>query len=255
MLLALTRPLSPRIAECELTYIAREPIDFARAAAEHHDYEQQLAALGATVRRLPAEPALPDGVFVEDTAVVLDEIAVITRPGAESRRAETASVAAELAAHRLTTTIAAPGTLDGGDVLVAGRQLFVGQSSRSNAEGTAQLRRALAPHGYSMTAVPVAGCLHLKSAVTCVAPQTLLVNPEWVPVEVFAGYRLLPVDPAEPMAANALALGGAILHASQHRRTRDRLEAEGFPVVPVSLGELAKAEGTITCCSLVFETR
>jgi dimethylargininase len=255
MLVALTRPLSPRIVECELTHLVREPIDLERAEAEHHDYEQQLAALGATVRRLPATPALPDGVFVEDTAVVLDEIAVITRPGAMSRRAETASVAAALATYRPTVTIEAPGTLDGGDVMVAGREVFVGQSSRSNAEGIAQLRRAIAPHGYSVTAVPVGGCLHLKSAVTCVAPQTLLVNPEWVLREMFADYRLLPVDPAEPMAANALALGGAVLHSSQHPRTRARLAAEGLSVVPVSLGELAKAEDAITCCNLVFETR
>lgn len=254
MLLALTRCVSPRIVECQLTHIAREPIDVARAEAEHWHYEQRLTALGATVRRLPAEPALPDGVFVEDTAVVLDEIAVITRPGAESRRAETASVAAELAAYRPTIAIEAPGTLDGGDVLVAGRRVFVGRSSRSNAEGIAQLARALTPHGYSVTAVPVGGCLHLKSAVTCVAPQTLLVNPEWIPREIFAGYRLLAVDPAEPTAANALALGGAVLHSAQHPRTRARLEAEGLPVIPVTLGELAKAEGAITCCSLVVET-
>lgn len=254
MLLALTRCVSPRVAECQLTHIAREPIDVARAQAEHHDYEQHLTALGATVRRLPAEPALPDGVFVEDTAVVLDEVAVITRPGAESRRTETASVAAELAAHRPTIAIEAPGTLDGGDVLVADRRVFVGRSSRSNAEGIAQLGRALAPHGYSVTAVPVGRCLHLKSAVTCIAPQTLLINPDWVPRETFGGYRLLAVDPVEPMAANALTVRGAILHPSQHRRTRARLEAEGFLVVPVSLGELAKAEGGVTCCSLVFVT-
>ncbi len=140
MLLALTRALSPRIVDCQLTHLERQPIDLARAAEEHTAYERQLSELGATVRRLPPAPELPDGVFVEDTAVVLDEVAVIARPGAESRRGETASVAADLAGYRPTIAIESPGTLDGGDVLVVDRQVFVGRSTRTNAAGIEQLR-------------------------------------------------------------------------------------------------------------------
>jgi dimethylargininase len=253
MLLALTRPISPSIVDCQLTHLAREPIDFACAAAEHAEYERRLAGLGASVRRLPAEPTLPDAVFVEDTAVVVDELAVIARPGAESRRPETATVAAQLAEHRRIVSIEPPGTLDGGDVLVVDREVYVGRSTRTNDSGIEQLRRALETLGFRITAIPVKHCLHLKSAVTRVAQRTLLLNPDWIASDAFAGHRQVTVDPAEPAAANALALGGSILHPSQHRRTRARLEAAGLSVVPVPMTELAKAEAGMTCCSIIFE--
>jgi dimethylargininase len=253
VLLALTRAVSPRIVDCELTHLAREPIDHARTEAELSAYERQLSELGATVRRIAPEPALPDSVFVEDTAVVFDELAVITRPGAESRRAETPSVADALASYRRTVAIEAPGTLDGGDVLVVGREVFVGRSSRTNQQGFDQMQRLLGPHGYTVRQIAVKGCLHLKSAVTRVAERVLLVNPDWIPADAFPGYRTVSVDPAEPSAANALALGGTILHPSHHARTRARLTAEGLSVTPVAMVELAKAEAGVTCCSLIFK--
>ena len=255
MLLALTRPVSPSIVECQLTHLAREPIEFARAAAEHAEYERRLAELGATVRRLPAAPTLPDAVFVEDTAVVVDELAVVTRPGAEARRPETAAVAEQLAEYRRIVPIEPPGTLDGGDVLVMDGEVYVGRSTRTNDSGIEQLRRALEPLGYRVTAIAVTRCLHLKAAVTRVAAGTLLVNPAWVASDAFTGYRRLAVDPAEPAAANALALGGSILHPAQHVRTRARLEATGLAVIPVPMTELAKAEAGITCCSIILEVR
>jgi len=253
MLLALTRPVSPTIVDCQLTHLARQPIDFLRAAAEHAEYERQLAGLGASVRRLPAAPALPDAVFVEDTAVVVDDLAVVTRPGAESRRPETATVAAQLAEHRRVVSIEPPGTLDGGDVLVVEREVYVGRSTRTNDSGIEQLRRALEPHGFRITTIPVTRCLHLKSAVTRVAERTLLLSPDWIAPDAFPGYSQLTVDPAEPAAANALAIGGSILHSSQHGRTRARLEAAGLSVIPVPMTELTKAEAGMTCCSIIFE--
>ena len=253
MLLALTRPLSPSIVDCELTYLARQPIDLARAGAEHAEYERRLAELGATVRRLPGAPDLPDAVFVEDTAVVVDELAVITRPGAVSRRAETVTVADQLAEHRRTVAIEPPGTLDGGDVLVVDGAVYVGRSTRTNDSGIEQLRRALEPLGYRVIAIPVTRCLHLKSAVTRITDETLLVNPDWIDPDAFPGHRRLAVDPAEPAAANALVLGGSILHPAQHLRTRARLEAAGYAVIPVPMTEIAKAEAGMTCCSILFE--
>lgn len=253
MLVALTRSVSPSIVDCELTHLERQPIDFAGAAAEHAEYERRLAELGATVRRLPAEPSLPDAVFVEDAAVVVDELAVITRPGAESRRAETATVALQLAEYRRCVAIEPPGTLDGGDVLVVDRDVYVGRSTRSNDAGMEQLRRTLAPLGYRVTPVPVTRCLHLKSAVTCVAGRTLLLNPDWIAPETFQGYRQLSVDPREPCAANALAIGGAILFPAQHVRTRARLAAAGLEVIAVRMTEMAKAEAGMTCCSILLE--
>jgi dimethylargininase len=248
--LALTREVTPAIARCELTRLARAPIDHRRAAAQHQQYERLLAALGCRVERVPTDPDLADGVFIEDTAVVVEELAVITRPGAESRRPETEAVAAVLGRHRPLARIEAPGTIDGGDVLRIGRTLFVGQSSRSNQAGAGQLSTLLAPLGYPVRPALVRGCLHLKSAVTEVAEGVLLFNPEWVDPADFAEYECIPVDPAEPDAANALRLGDVVVHGA-FPATRRRLERRGLTVCPVDLSELAKAEGAITCCSVI----
>jgi dimethylargininase len=251
MFIACTRAVSPTLADCELTHLERLPLDVARATAEHEAYEALLEKLGATVRRLPAAPDLPDAVFVEDTAVVLDEIAVITRPGAASRRPETRSVALALAAHRPLAHIESPATLDGGDVLVAGRTIFAGLSSRTSHDAVDQLAKAVQAFGYEVIPVGFNGCLHLKSAVTRVAGNLLLLNPAWVDPAAFPGYRTVHVEPTEPHAANALMLGGSVVHPSHFPGTRARLEAEGLRVAPVAMAELAKAEAGVTCCSLL----
>ena len=253
MRIAITRRVSPEIGRCELSYLEREPIDVGRAERQHLAYERCLAVLGCAVTRLPSEPALPDSVFVEDTAIVLDELAVVTRPGAASRRPETASVAAVLAPWRPLFHLGPPGTLDGGDVLVVGRRIFVGRSLRSDEAGYGQLRDLLAPRGYTVVPVPVRGCLHLKSAVTAVTADRLLVNPAWVDGSVFAGLGIVAVDPAEPHAANALRIGDSVVFPAAFERTRRRLEGAGIGVVTVDVSELARAEGAVTCCSLVFE--
>ena len=253
-LIALVREVSPELASCELTHLDREPIDPARAAAQHAEYVQALTNAGCSVRWLPPTPRLPDSVFVEDTAVVLEGIAVATRPGAESRREEVVSVAATLQSFRPVRHIEPPGTLDGGDVLRVGRTLYVGETPRTNAAGIAQLRALVADQGYEVRAVPVQGCLHLKSAVTALDPDTLLINPAWADAPGFARFRLIEIDPGEPFAGNALPVNGAIIHASEFPRTRDRLQKAGFRVVPVPASELAKAEGGVTCCSLIFQS-
>jgi len=251
--IALTREVSDSLARCELTHLERGAIDVERARAEHGAYEEVLRAAGCEVRRLPAEPEMPDAVFVEDTAVVLDELAVVTRPGAVSRRGEVASVAAVLAALRPLKTIEPPATLDGGDVLVIGRRIFVGLSTRTSAAGARQLAGAVAPHGYAVETLAVKSCLHLKTAVTRVAPSTVLLNPAWIDAGAFAGYATIEVHPDEPWGANALAIGGAVVYPTAFPRTRDRLEALAIDVRTVDASELAKAEGGVTCCSLVLE--
>jgi dimethylargininase len=250
--IALTREISPALQECELTHLAREPIDVERARSQHQAYEAALAELGCAVHRLPAGAEMPDAVFIEDTAVVLDEVAVITRPGAPSRRAETAAVADALTAHRRLVRLDAPARLDGGDVLVVDRSVFVGLSERTNMTGFRQLRDALARHGYTVKTVPVTGCLHLKSAVTSLGGGRLLINRAWVPAEAFAGWELIDVDPEEPYAANALRIGDRVIYPADFPRTRALLEARGIDIVPVPADELARAEGAVTCCSLVF---
>src|SRR5580704_15863874 len=207
MLNAITRAVSPAIINCEISFIDRRPIDLARAQEQHRAYEKLLEKLGARVISLPAEPALPDSMFVEDPAVVLDELAVILPLGTDSRRPEAASLAKALSAFRKIEYVNLPGTLEGGDVLRIARKLFVGQTRRSNAEGIRQLAAILAPHHYEVIAVPVTGCLHLKSAVTHVGGDTLLANRTMFDTKPFAGYDWIDVDPSEPHAANALAMG------------------------------------------------
>jgi len=250
---AITRAPGPDLGACELTHLERVTIDSGRAAAEHQAYEQALEALGCTVERLPAEPGLPDAVFVEDTAVVLPELAVITRPGAASRRPETASVAAVLGRYRPLHAITAPATLDGGDVLRIGRRLYVGLTRRTNAHAVEQLRDLLAPLGYTVQGVDVAGCLHLKSAASWLGGDTLLLNPGWVDAGLFAGLACIPVHGDEPHAANVLRIGDTLLCAAACPGTRVRLAQRGFTVRPVAITELAKAEAGITCSSLILD--
>ena len=254
MLIALTRPVSASLARCELTHLAREPIDVARAAAQHTAYEHLLSSLGATLVRVAPAPELPDAVFVEDTAIVLDEVAVVTRPGSPSRQAETAAVAAVLAAYRPVRPMTAPATLDGGDVLRLGRTLYVGRSSRTNEDGIEQLGSFVAPFGYRVVPVAFTGCLHLKSAVTALANELLLLNPAWVAAGAFPACEALLVDDREPYAANALQLAGTIIYPSHFPRTCERLAERGLRVATIDCSEIAKAEGAVTCCSLLFGT-
>lgn len=253
MRIAITRGVSPRIGQCELTYFSRQDIDVNRARSQHAQYENLLTDLGCEVRRLPEEPDLPDSVFVEDTAIVLDDVAVITRPGASLRRNETQSIAEVLSEYRTIKQITDPGTLDGGDVLRIGRTLYVGNSVRSNITGIKQLMEIVASYGYDVEVVEVKGCLHLKSAASLVGEETLLINRSWVDADSFGGSReFIEIDPGEPYAANALLVGDELMYPQSFPRTRLRLESSGIGVRVVDVSELQKAEGALTCCSLIF---
>jgi dimethylargininase len=249
--IALTREVSPTIVECELTHLARTPIRVDVARAQHRGYERLLASLGCDLRRVEPAPSHPDSVFIEDTAVVFDELAVIARPGAKSRRAEVTAVASVLATLRPLVRVEAPATLDGGDVLVIGRSVYVGRTARTGDEGIAQLQGLTASYGYTVHAVTVTDCLHLKSAVTALAGDTVLLNPAWVDPAFFSGYRVITVAPDEPSGANVLRVGDALVYDAAHPHTRERIEQAGFTVHTVDASELAKAEGAVTCCSLL----
>ena len=253
MPIAITREVSPSLGACELSFVPRTPIDVTLAATQHRGYQRALASMGCKVLVLDAESELPDAVFVEDVAVVLDEVAVMTRPGAESRRGEGASVAALLQRYRPLRAIEAPGTLDGGDVLRIGRTLYVGQSARSNAEGVAQLQALIAEFGYQVRAVPIHGCLHLKSSVTALSDDTVLLQPAWVDRAAFDGYRIIEVDPSEEHAANVVRVGDEVLMPACFPLTRQRIVDAGIAVTTVDVSELQKAEGAVTCCSLLLD--
>ena len=253
-MIAFTRAVPTSITRCELTHLSREPIDIDVARAQHDRYEGALRAAGIDVTRLPDRDDLPDAVFVEDTAVVFDEIAVLTRPGMESRRAEVESVRDALAAHRPLATIESPATLDGGDVLVLDRDVLVGLTPRTNILGIQRLRALLAPFGYEVRAAPVRGCLHLKSAVTRAGTRTLVANPSWVDPALMPGWDVVPVDAREAHAANVLWLGSTTIVAEGFERTNAALaRATDSQLVAVPASELAKAEGGVTCCSLLVK--
>jgi dimethylargininase len=251
--LALTRAVSPLLGDCELTHIEREPIDIRLAEQQHGDYEQALEQMGYTIRRLPEAPHLPDGVFVEDTAVVFPEVAVITRPGAESRRPETGSMADVLGEYRELHFISEPGTMDGGDILVLGKSVYTGLSQRTNTDGVQQLADILKPFSYSVTGVPVSGCLHLKTGIAPIEPGLLLINPEWIDESLFPGYRCEAIHPDEPYGANVMMRGNKALCPAAFPHTVDWLEKRGFEVIVIDQSEMKKAEAGLTCCSVIVE--
>jgi dimethylargininase len=254
MITAITRKISPAFNQCELTLLNREPIDIEKANEQHAQYENALRSLGVEVISLPEEEGMPDSVFVEDAAVVLDEAAIITRPGAPSRRAEVASIERALAPFRKIIRIQAPGTLDGGDVLVIGKTIYVGISSRSNPEAIQQLQTAVKQFGYTVEGVEVTGCLHLKSAVTRVAEKTILINPNWVDKKIFLGSDFIEIDEEEPYAANGLLIRNQVIYPDAFAKTLAKIVQAGIKVITLDVSEIAKAEGAVTCCSLIIKS-
>jgi dimethylargininase len=253
MLTALTRAVSPTMSSCELTYLPRQAINLSKTIEQHDCYKTCLADLGVRVISLPAEPAMPDAVFVEDPVVVVDEVAVIARMGAESRRKEAASLAEALSAFRPLRHLREPATLEGGDVLRIGRTIFVGLSPRTNAAGVSQLAAELEPFGYRVQAVPVRDCLHFKTACSYVGEETLLVNRAWLDTAPLDGWKLLDVAEDEPWAANALRIGETVLLPASFPHTEAILRRAGMNVRTLDVSELQKAEGSVTCLSVLFQ--
>ena len=251
-LTAITRDVSSSINNCELSFHARRPIDVAEAMAQHKAYQDCLAGLGVRIVSLPAEPELPDAVFVEDPAFVVDEVAVISIMGAPSRRPEARSLANALSPYRPIKFLAEPATLDGGDVLRAGRSVFVGLSQRTNRDALSQLSDLLRPYDYQVQAVEVRGCLHLKSACSHIGNNTILVNRSLIDAEQLRGFELIDVAENEPAAANALLVNEVVIMPDSFPRTRALLEERGYRVQTVDMSELQKAEAGVTCCSVIF---
>lgn len=252
MLRALTRQVSPTFVSCELTFLDRHLIDVAKAIEQHQAYEACLTEHGADVISLPADPRFPDSVFVEDPAIVLDEVAIVTRPGAESRRGETESIAQALSPFRELRHIRAPATLEGGDVVHIGKTLYVGLSRRTNREGISQLTELLKPFGYRVTSVDVTGCLHLKSGACWAGGDVILANRQWINATVFRDFKIIDVAASEPSAADVLPVGNELLVPSNFVHTCEILKAEGINVRPIDVSELQKAEAGVTCMSLLF---
>ena len=252
MLTAITREVNAALGNSERTFLPRVRIDIDLALQQHQQYQSVLSSLGCEIVTLPTEPGLADSVFIEDTAMVLDEIAVLCRPGAASRQPEVAGVESVLQQYRTLASIQPPGTLDGGDLLRVGKVIYAGLSTRSNQSGIEQLRSIVADYGFSVKTVETTKCLHLKSAVSEVAAGSLLINPDWISRSVFRDCDLIDVDKKEAHAANALRVGRSVIYPSSFPRTMEKLVACDIGVTPVNVSELQKAEGAVTCCSLIF---
>lgn len=236
----------------ERMYVDDQPIDLALATRQHDGYRDALRGCGCDVTVLDVNSSMPDCVFVEDTALVFDELAVMMSPGAASRRGEPPGIEAELARYRPIERLALPATMDGGDVVVNGRAVYVGRSARTNDAGIGALREILRPFGYSVTGVPVTGCLHLKTACSALPDGRFLVNTEWIDATGLPPDRLVRVPQHEPWAGDVLVIGERIIVSDAFPGTIDLLTRLGWQVIPVSVSEFAKAEGGVTCLSLVF---
>ena len=235
-----------------MTHLEREPIDVDRALAQHADYVAALESCGAAVRVLPPLKGHADACFVEDPAVVLDEVAVMTRPGPTSRRGEVATLARELAKQRPVRHIES-GSLEGGDVLAIDGTLFVGRSTRTDDAGIGALRALVTEFGIDVVPVDVKGALHLKTAVTWLGDDTIVANASWVDLEPFGRFRVIEIDAAEPFGGNVLRIGGSIVASTAAPRTSESIAATGRDVVAVDISEFHRAEAGLTCLSLVFE--
>jgi dimethylargininase len=249
---ALVNRPSAALAECELTFLERDAIDVGTARRQHEAYVETLRAAGADVRVLAVNEECPDGVFVEDVAVVLDEVAVITTMGTVSRRGEVPAVRRAIAEYRDVVAMALPATLEGGDVLRVGRTLFAGLSSRTNREGIAALDAIAAPLGYTVVPVEVPGALHLKTCITALDDDTCLVNRAWLDLAPFGHFRLIDVDPVEPWGANVLRVERDLVMNAAYPATVETVRALGYPVRVVDISEFGKAEAGLTCMSLLF---
>jgi dimethylargininase len=255
MLRALTHRVSSRIKECELTFVDRSPIDLELATRQHDEYCAALRRLGVTVGELTGNDAFPDACFVEDTAIVVDEIAVICSMGVASRRGETALIESELSNYREIAHVSLPGTIEGGDVLLAGKTVFVGRSTRTNQAGCEQLARILEPFGYRVIPVRTAGSLHLKSACTAIDDETLFVNREWIELDALTGFKLVPTPAEEPWSANLLRVGRSVCMQAGFPRAAEAVGRVADQVELLDLSELRKAEAALTCSSIIFNSQ
>ncbi len=226
--------------------------DYSRMMDQHQAYVQALLSLGLDVIVLDPLKEYPDAYFVEDTAVVMPEVAVITNPGAPSRRGEEEIIQPVLAGYRKTTRIQPPGTMEGGDVLMAGRHFFIGVSARTNEEGAAQFGRIVARYGYTSMIVPVGQGLHLKSSVNGLGDNTLLITEEFSKMEYFKGYDQVVLDNDEAYASNTLFVNGMLIMPAGFPRTKAQLQALGLPIMELDVSEARKMDGGLTCMSLRF---
>lgn len=252
MLYAITHIPSSKLQHCELTFVQSEPINIQLAYAQHQAYCAMLERCGAKVMTLLENETLPDCVFVEDPIIVLDEVAILTSMGVASRREESQAMEAFFKVYRTVERVELPARIEGGDVLKIGKTLFVGESARTNLQGIEALKSIVEPFGYTVIAVKVTGCLHLKTGVTALDDTTVLINAEWVDVKAFEGFTQIKVDPSEPFGGNVLKIGTTLCMNEAFPRTLSLVKNLGYTVESVNISEFVKAEAGLTCMSVLM---
>lgn len=254
MLTAITHIPSPSLNQCELTFLSPQPIDIDKAIIQHKSYCDMLRRCGLNVITLDKNSSLPDSVFVEDTALVLDELGLMMSMGIVSRQEEMRVIETELTKFRSIKNIKLPARLEGGDILRIDKSLYVGFTSRTNIKGVRALEESVKQYGYSVIGVNVPGCLHLKTGCTALDDQTILINPEWIDLKPFEDFNRIVVPNGEPFAANILRLGNTVCMHSGFVKTRQMVEQLGYDIEVIDISEFLKAEAGLTCMSLIFNT-
>ncbi len=254
MITVITRKPSRSLSDCELTFLERTPIDYETALSQHDEYERFFRENGCNVVSLPPEEKFPDSVFVEDAAVVFDEVAVLMSPGVASRRGEVDLISPVLEQYRELVRIEPPALIDGGDVLTIGKTVLVGHSTRTNRAGSDALAEVLEPHGYSVIRLAVDGALHLKTGCTALDDNTLLINPDFVDARDLTNFRIINIDSREPFAANTIRFKNKIImNFEREMYTPALVRRGGYQIRGLDISEFRKAEGLLTCLSLIFE--
>lgn len=249
---AIVREVPDTYAQCLTLEAIDVPIDVPKAREQHEHFCAILAGLGLEVTRLEADESLPDCCFVEDTAVLIDDLVILTNPGAPTRVKEVEAVEKSLHGVKPLAKILPPGTLDGGDVLIIEKTVYIGLSSRTNPEGIRQFAALAAPKGYAVVSVPVSGLLHLKSAVTYLGNGQVILAPAYVDASFFKEYQLLELSEAEAYCANCLNVNGTILMPEGYEQVKKRIESLGFPVIELDMSEFKKGDGALTCKALLY---
>ena len=249
---AIARKPCENFARGLTTAVDSEPADYRLMLEQHAAYLESLSVAGLEVIVLDPQPDYPDAHFVEDTAVVTSDVAVITIPGAQARRGEEESIIPVLSEYRRIERIQPPGKLDGGDVLQVSNHFFIGISERTNREGAEQLGRILQDYGNSWTTVDVGAGLHFKSGVNHVGDRNLLATPEFSKKEQLKDYDLIVLDPSESYAANSLLVNNYLLIPAGYPDTRQKLEFTNLKIIELETSELRKMDGGLTCMSLRF---
>ena len=249
---AIARKPGPNFAQGITTAVNEESPKYETLVNQHKEYISTLKSIGLEVILLDALPDHPDAYFVEDTAVVATDVAVITNPGADARKGEEETIAPVLAQYRKTEKIRPPGTVDGGDILQVGKHFFIGVSERTNHEGAGQLSHILKRYGYTCTIVAVGEGLHFKSSVNYVGQNTLLITEDFSENAQFEGYDTIVVDSIESYAANTLFINDHLLVPRGYPDTRKKLEMLDFKIIELDTSEVRKMDGGLTCMSLRF---